>query len=191
MRTIIPRGARLVPESAAKVFAGKIYDVYQWEQELFDGSTATYEMLGRPDTLQVMAIKDHHLVVLQEQQPSYGAPFYGLPGGRHDVPAETELEAAKRELREETGMEFKTWKLIEVRQPHTKIEWFVYLYVASDFIRQIDQKLDAGERISVHLVDLERARELARSDETRHLPVELLEQVDSIDELINLPPYEV
>ncbi len=189
MRTVIPASARLLPETATKVFAGKIFDVYQWEQELFDGTKATFEMLGRPDTIQVIAIKDHKLVVLHEEQPSY-QPFYGLPGGRHDVPSETELEAAKRELLEETGLAFKNWKLIDVTQPQAKIEWFVYLYVATDFLEQVTPHLDAGEKIQVELVDLIRARELASGPDVRHLPADLLAQASSIDALADLPEYQ-
>jgi 8-oxo-dGTP pyrophosphatase MutT (NUDIX family) len=157
---------------------------------MFDGTTATFEMLSRPDTIQVLAIKDHQLVVIHEEQPGLGRPFYGLAGGRHDVPTETELEAAKREVLEETGMTFKTWKLAQITQPHTKIEWFVYLFVASDFQSQTTQHLDAGEKITVELVDLARARELAASDETRFLPREVLESAASIDAIIDLPEFK-
>ena len=188
MRTIIPSGARLIPKNAKKVFTGKIFDVYHWDQEMFDGSKEVFEMLGRPDTLQILAIKDGKLVIVHEQQPG-SKPFYGMPGGRHDVPGETEVEAAKRELLEETGLTFKTWKLIDVTQPHTKIEWFVYLYVATDFVSQTERHLDAGEKIEVELVDLVRARELANGPDVRHLPKDLLEQVKSIDELADLPEY--
>jgi ADP-ribose pyrophosphatase len=188
MRTIVPAGARLIPKIAKKVFTGQIFDVYHWEQELFNGEKATFEMLGRPDTLQILAIKDGKLVILHEEQPGSG-PFYGLPGGRHDVAGETELEAAQRELLEETGLTFKTWKLIEVAQPHTKIEWFVYLYVASDFVSETKPHLDAGEKIEVELADLARARELAGGPDVRHLPKDLLEQVNSIEALTDLPEY--
>ncbi len=189
MRTIIPVGARLLPPSAKQVFAGQIYNVHQWQQKLYDGSEATFEMLSRPDTIQVMGIKDHQLVVLKEQQPGLDQAFYGLPGGRHDVAGETELDAAKREMLEETGMSFSTWKLIDVIQPHTKIEWFVYLYVATGFTGQAPQHLDPGEKIDVELAGLERARTLA-AGRSRDLPRELLEQVKTIDELANLPEYK-
>ena len=96
MRTILPPKARLVPDTAKLAFQGKMFGVYQWEQALYDGTSSTFEMLKRPDTLQVFAVKDGQLVVLKEEQPTMGAPFYGLPGGRHDVATETELEAAQR-----------------------------------------------------------------------------------------------
>jgi ADP-ribose pyrophosphatase len=189
MRTILPLKHRLVPDTATRVFQGKIFDVYQWEQELFDGSTATFEMLKRPDTIQVLAIKDHKLVILKEEQPSMGAPFYGLPGGRHDVESETEVEAVQRELREETGLTFTNWRLIDVTQPHAKIDWMVYLYLATDFEAQGAIHLDAGEKIEVQYVDYAEALRLARGDENRFLPRELLESVKSIDELAKLPQF--
>ena len=191
MRTIIPAGARLLPKTARKVFTGKIYDVYQWEQQMFDGTTETFEMLGRPDTLQVIGIDGDKLVVLKEEQPSLAKPFYGLPGGRHDYPEESELDAAKREMLEETGLSFKKWKLIRVDQPHTKIEWFVYLFVASDVTARTDKHLDAGEKIEVMRLTVAEARRLASDPAVRHLPKELLDSVESIDDLENLPEYEV
>src|SRR5258708_6669738 len=121
MRNIIPKTARLLPPQAKRVFKGVIFDVYQWPQKMFNGSFETFEMLKRPDTIQVIAVKDDKIVVLEEEQPDRG-PFFGLPGGRNDHEDESELEAAKREVREETGFTFKTWKLLDVKQPHAKID---------------------------------------------------------------------
>jgi ADP-ribose pyrophosphatase len=191
MRTIIPPGARLIPGSAKKVFTGKIYDVYQWEQELYDGSTDTFEMLGRPDTIQVLAIDGDKIVFLKEQQPSLGAPFYGLPGGRHDVTGESELDAARREMREETGLEFENWKLISVEQPHTKIEWFVYLFLATGVKSRAPQNLDAGEKIEVLHLTLAEAKRLSHDPAVRHLPTELLDGAESLNDLLGIPAYPV
>src|ERR1700691_3967497 len=119
MRSYIPSDARLIPDQANCVFRGKIYDVYQWQQQMFDGSFETFEMLKRPDTVKALAIKDDSLVVLEQEQPG-SKLFFDLPGGRHDVASETELEAVKREMLEETGLTFGSWKLIEVTQPFSK-----------------------------------------------------------------------
>jgi ADP-ribose pyrophosphatase len=132
MRKVLPENARLVPAKAELVFKGVIYDVYHWQQEVFDGSMATFEMLKRPDTVEAIAVRDDKIVILEQEQPSRKT-YFGLPGGRHDVEGEDELDAAKRELLEETGLSFRTWKLLKVTQPHTKIEQFVYTFLATDF----------------------------------------------------------
>ena len=69
MRTVVPVNVDLLPAQAQRVFKGVIFDVYQWQQEMFDGTTETFEMLKRPDTVEVIAIKDDKLVVVHEQQP--------------------------------------------------------------------------------------------------------------------------
>ena len=147
MKKTVPPEAILVPDTATKVFSGKIFDVYQWPQTLFDGSTATFEMLKRPDTMQVIAIKDGKIVMVRDEQPNRGRKL-SFPGGRADEDASW-LDAAKRELLEETGLTFKTWKLLAAYQPMPKIEQFVAWFVATDFESEQPQKLDAGERIEV------------------------------------------
>jgi 8-oxo-dGTP pyrophosphatase MutT (NUDIX family) len=115
--------------------------------------------------------------------------MYGLPMGRHDVESETELEAAQRELREETGLIFDTWRLIDITQPDRKVESFVYVFLATDFVEEVEQVLDGGERISVKLMDRDEAVAAAKSDASRYLPTAMLESLGSIDELANLPQY--
>jgi ADP-ribose pyrophosphatase len=189
MRTLLPPKAKLIPENAKRVFQGEIFDVYQWPQEMYDGSQATFEMLKRADTVTVLAVKDHKLVVLNESQPSSPHSYYATPGGRHDVDSETELEAAQREMLEETGLTFKSWRLIDIKQPQAKIDWFVYTFLATDFDSQQPPHLDAGEKIEVELVDHDRALELAKQTRPGYIPTDLLEQVKAIDELADLPEY--
>ena len=188
MRTITPQSARLVPDSAERVFEGVLFDVYQWQQEMFDGSYATFEMMKRPDTIVVIAVKGDKLVVVEQEQPGHSA-FYDFPGGRHDVDSEDELAAAKRELLEETGMSFNTWKLVDVSQPVFKLEWFVYTFVATDFNGQVEQHLDAGEKVSLRLEDFATAKQMAMSPKSRNMARELLRDLDSLDDLVNLPPF--
>lgn len=189
MRTIIPSDAYLIPESAECVFQGKIFDVYQWKQEQFDGTHKTFEMTKRPDTVSIIGIKDGGLVVIHQKQPGHKM-ILDLPGGRHDVDSETELDAAKREMREETGMTFANWKLVHAWQPVIKMEWFIYTYIASDFISQDEQKLDAGEKIAIELMDFANVLSQADSNTSYGLPKDLLERAGSLEGLLNLPVYE-
>lgn len=188
MKKIVPKNAHLIPKDAERVFSGTIFDVYHWQQEMFDGSFETFEMLKRVDTLKVLAVVDNKLVVLEEEQPKFGT-FIDIPGGRHDYEQESNLEAAKREMLEETGMTFKQWRLIQVEQPMGKAEWFCYLYLAFDLENQIDPVLDAGEKISVIKMSLDEYRALRKDSKLRWWP-EILDEVGSIEELLNLPEFK-
>lgn len=187
MRTIIPKNAKLIPEAARRVFKGEIFDVYQWPQKMFDGSIETFEMLKRADTIKIIAVVDDKIVILEEEQPEHTSSFIDFPGGRHDVESETELDAAKRELLEETGMSFKNWRLIKVEQPYIKMDWFIYLYLATGFEGQGEQKLDAGEKITVKHVDLNELKRLATNPKARHMPKDLIESCPRLENLLSLP----
>lgn len=186
MRTFIPKDAKVIPKEAKQVFKGIIFDVYQWEQKLYDGSFTTFEMLKRPDTVKVIPVKDDKLVVQEQEQPMQGF-FYDFPGGRHDVEAETELEAVQRETLEETGMRFATWKLLRVEQPQPKIDWLIYTFLATDFIDQKEQELDAGEKIANALKTFDEVKELLSNPNARWLAKDILEDLGTLEELLQLP----
>lgn len=146
----LPPSAHLVPAQAHRVFQGQIFDVYQWPQPLFDGTTATFEMLKRPDTVVIIGLDDDDTVITQnEQQPGGISRTGGVPVGRVDQTDASVLIAAQREMREETGLEFRNWRLLHVRQPEAKIEWFIHTFVATEVTHRGAQHLDAGERITV------------------------------------------
>lgn len=184
VRRILPKNAVTVPKNAKRVFKGIIYDTYQWQQKLFDGSFATFEMLKRPDTVKVLAVKNGRVVITEQEQPNQ-RKFYDIPGGMHDQENETELEATQRELLEETGLIFKTWRLLTAVQPHRKIEQFVYIFLATDFVESIEPNADAGEKIKVHLLPFDEAKELLSSADARFFP-EVLREADSLEDLYAL-----
>lgn len=177
----------MVPKRAKLAFKGIIFDVYQWDEKGWDGSTLKYEMLKRPDTVRVIAIKDDKIVMLEEEQPHIGK-FCDIPGGRHEFAEEDELQAAQRELLEETGMKFKTWKLLSVVQPLAKVEQFMYVFLATDFDSQHDTKLDAGEKITVRLMSFDEVKANYASGKGRLIPTQI-KAAESLDDLLNWPEY--
>lgn len=191
MRLYIPPKAKLIPPQAVQAFKGIIFDTYQWEQELFDGSKTTYEMLKRPDSVRVLAIVDGKIVITKQEQ-SFVGNFIDLPGGFHDREGENELDAAKRELKEETGVECKHWKLLEAVQLQNKIEQFNYLFLAYDAVEgntveTRTQKLDAAEKVEVLYLSLEEVKQIYNDPVVRYLPKHIFDQVNSIEELKDLP----
>lgn len=187
-RKFIPQDAKLIPEQAELKFSGEIFDVYQWPQEMFDGSIEAFEMLDRTDTTIVIAIKDDKIIVTRQKQPRKDW-FYAYPGGRIDKDDADELAGAKRELLEETGMKFANWKLINAKQPYTKINWIVYTFLATDFLEQGTQHLDAGEMIDVLELSFDGFVELLQRPDASDLQLNFIDykQLKSLQDLIDLP----
>lgn len=190
MKKVVPASAHLIPPEAKCVFKGQIYDVYQWEQKLFDGTSATFEMLKRPDTVTVIPIDGDKIITIEDEQPYTGKKL-SFPGGRVDLADLSILEAAKREVKEEIGYEFDGWKLVNVTQPHSKLEWFIYFYIASSGHRTSKPRLDAGERISVNKLSFNKAKDLVVT-KSGYLgeSMSIFEKADNLSELINLPEFK-
>lgn len=148
------------PDNAKKVFEGIVFDVYQWEQEMFDGSTETFEAIKRIDSVTVVAVVDGKILINKEEQPGRGT-FVALPGGRVDRD-ETSLEAVKRELLEETG--YLSMSLIEWfstdASDMAKLEWNSHYFIAKDCIKNKEIELDPGEKIETKLITLEELIEI-------------------------------
>jgi ADP-ribose pyrophosphatase len=190
MQKVIPTDAVLLPDNSVRVFEGMIYDVYQWPQALFDGSEHTFEMLKRPDTVQVIAIVDDKILLLDDEQPHLGNKKT-FPGGRVDEADETILSAAQREVQEETGYSFNSWRLIKVWQPHTKIEWFVHLFLAWDVAGEQPTKHDAGEKISMQALNFDEVKAMV-TGRIGHLgaAAPLFEKVEKLEDLQILPEFQ-
>ena len=150
-----------MPDHAKCVFKGKIFDVYQWEQAMYDGTTKTFEKLKRPDTVVVFPILDDGRILLTEQEQPGKKPFIGACGGRMDE-GEDVLEAAKREFLEETGYEAQEYILWKAVHPTSKIDWVVYLFIAKGCKKVSDQALDGGEKISLKIVSFDELLQIGR-----------------------------
>lgn len=178
----LPPKANVIPDNAKAVFVGEIFTVYQWQQEMFDGSFETFEMLKRPDTVVVIAIDEGKIVTLNEEQPGGTKRKNILPKGRVDPTDMSILEAAQRELREETGMEFSDWRLLQINQPHSKIEWFVYTFVAQKKIAQHHPSVDPGEKIEVLWSDFST---LKQTQNMLDRDIKALQQGETLEEFIS------
>jgi ADP-ribose pyrophosphatase len=138
-----PEPIQSMPEHAKQVFEGEIFDVYQWEQKMYDGSVATFERLKRPDTVIVFPVLPNGNILLTKQEQPGLKPFIGAAGGQVDK-GEGILEAAHRELLEETGCVAKEMILWKATQNHRKIDWVVFVFIAKGIERVSDLRLDPG-----------------------------------------------
>ena len=149
-----------LPKNARRVFKGEIFEVWQWPQKMYDGSTETFEMLKRPDTAVVIPVVGDKILILTQAQPNRPKAFYSIAGGRRGK-GETPLNAAKRELLEETGYVSRDWKLWNSVDPVGKMVWTVYTYIARDCIFWQPPRPDAGEKVSAKLISFDEFLNLA------------------------------
>ncbi len=149
-----------LPTNATLVFKGKLFEVWQWEQKMYDGSAETFERIRRADTVQVIAVAGDKILIQQQEQPDRPESFISLPGGRCDN-NEDPLTAIKRELLEETGYASKDWALWKEHHPAGKILWDGYTYIARNALYQEAPHLDAGEKIEVKLISFDEFLALA------------------------------
>lgn len=92
------------------VFKGRIWNVVA-EQFDYHGQELTREFVAHPGAVAVVALNDEREVLLINQ---YRHPvrsyLWEIPAGLLDEPGESRLEAAKRELLEETGYLAGGWQ---------------------------------------------------------------------------------
>jgi ADP-ribose pyrophosphatase len=152
-----------IPKQSKRVFKGEIFDVYHWEQKMFDGSHQTFEILKRPDTVEIIPTVGDKILIAEQEQPTLPL-FYSLFGGRVDA-GEKPLETAKRELLEESGYSSDGWELIHSYEPYAnKMDWTVFRYIARNCKKTAEQNLDAGEKIKVLTISFDEFLDIVDSE---------------------------
>ncbi len=155
-----------VPESAKLAFEGKIFDVYQWEQALYDGSTHTFEKITRQDTAVVYPIlEDGKILLIKDSQPQRDTVITA-PSGRLET-GENPEQAIVRELLEETGHRAETLVPFYTHQPYEKIDWFVHVFIGKNCKKVQEPKVDAGEKIELMPVSFDELVDLVLSESIR------------------------
>jgi ADP-ribose pyrophosphatase len=120
-----------LPDHARKVYQGGIFDVHEWEQEMFDGSTHIFERVSALPIVKLICImEDGTILINREEQPGKDI-FLSLPGGRLE-PGEASEEGAKRELLEETGYQARSLELIDTHHVGYRVDLSIHLYIAKE-----------------------------------------------------------
>ena len=146
-----------MPVTPWKELGRKLYkhsdfkEIVDIDFELPDGSRRTYALTHVGRVVSVLALTQDHRVVLARQfRPGPDCVLDELPGGKVDE-GETEEQAARRELAEETG--YVAEKLIYLGQfyegAYSTIRQHGYLALGCE--KKATQKLDPTEFIEVVL----------------------------------------
>ena len=91
------------------VFHGKIFDIEKDIVRVQSGELKEREVMKHPGGVVIVPLHGDKIIFVKQYR--YGAKdfLFELPAGKFDFPDEDPLEAAKRELSEETGGYAKDW----------------------------------------------------------------------------------
>lgn len=159
-----------IPPHAEKVFSGVRMDIYQWDQELYDGSMTRFERVRfRDGAFVIWVLGDGRILMTEQWQPARHDVFFSLPGGWFDTVDEDPLECAQRELYEETGYESDDYELWVVAEWSVNLIGYTYFYIARNcVIRRPHHNPDAGEKIRVFTTDIDEFLSLALDPRFTH-----------------------
>jgi 8-oxo-dGTP pyrophosphatase MutT (NUDIX family) len=115
-----------------------------------DGSTSRREVIGHPGAVAIVSYDERFLYLVRQPREAVGEDaLLELPAGKLDVPGESPVECAKRELAEEVGKSASEWR--ELKRFYTSpgfAEEEVIVYLATG-LADADAEPDAEERLEV------------------------------------------
>ncbi len=163
----------ITEEGKYKVLSSKYLFNRPWltvrleEAELPDGRLVPeYYVLEYPNWINVVAItEDGQMVMERQYRHAVGSTAFEIPCGVIEK-GEEPIEAAQRELMEETGFGGGEWSLLMKGAPNPgSNNNYCFSFLAKGVRKMSSQKLDATEDISVHLLSEEYVRQLLEDGE--------------------------
>lgn len=125
-----------------------------------------YYVFEYPDWVNVLALtREGRFVVIDQYRHGLGRTDYELVAGVCDPTDATPLDAARRELWEETGYGGGQWrKLMEISANPATQNNLTHCFLATGVERISTQHLEATEDVHVHLLTRDQMRELLQTD---------------------------
>ncbi|AJS57969.1 NUDIX domain-containing protein [Paenibacillus sp. IHBB 10380] len=142
--------------STQSIFQGKIISLQVDTVQLPNGNTATREVVKHPGAVAVLALHEGKLIVVDQYRQPLGRCEVEIPAGKLE-PGEDPLEAAVRELKEETG--YSCGEMKHLQSFYTSpgfADELIHLYVTED-LTVGDMAPDEDEFLEMSELTLEEA----------------------------------
>ncbi|KHF43624.1 MAG: NUDIX domain-containing protein [Saccharomonospora viridis] len=166
MSTSTPGNHEFTVASSRDIHIGRVVGLRIDEVVMPGGSTASREVVEHLGAVAVCAVDDDGAVTLVHQyRHPLGDRLWELPAGLLDQPGEDPVEAARRELVEEAGLEARRWDtLVDIAASPGFTDEVVRVFLARELTR-VDRRAHGEEEadLVVHSVPLEQAVHMALS----------------------------
>jgi len=143
---------------------------FDWLKHPTEDRTLKRLVLESVDWINVVALtEDGQSVMVEQYRFGVGSCTLETPGGMVDS-GETPLQAAQRELKEETGYSGGRWKSLGAVQPNPAIHSHLcHHFLAEGVTKNDSQDLGQGEAIAVHLYTIDQVRSAIVDGSLRHV----------------------
>ncbi|HEY0828939.1 MAG TPA: NUDIX hydrolase [Bacilli bacterium] len=140
------------------IYQGRIISLQIEHVTLPNGKSATREVVKHPGAVAVIALDRDHMLVVEQYRKALQRSQVEIPAGKLEQ-GEDPLEAAKRELEEETGYQCKSIKLVcsFYTSPGFADE-LIHLYVAEGLTKG-QNNLDDDEFLECESISLQKAQQ--------------------------------
>ena len=138
-----------------RLFSGAVFDLEVDQVKLPNGKPSTRELIRHKGAVAVVPLFPDHTVAVEEQyRYAVGKILIEIPAGKLDSPGEDREEAARRELREETGLVAgKLTCLGDYYGSPAIVDERITLYLATE-LSEGERSLDDDEFLSVRRIPL-------------------------------------
>ena len=141
--------------STEKIFDGRVVHLERATVELPNGKTATREIVRHVGAAAVVAVDENgRVAVVRQWRCAAGRVLLEIPAGKLDAFGADRLEAAKRELREETGLTASSFRhLADILTTPGFSDEVIGLYLATG-LSQGESQPDDDEFLNVEFIDI-------------------------------------
>lgn len=154
--------------SSEEIFKGVVVHLYKDQVKLPNGSESVREVLRDCRAVCVIPVdSDGNVTMVRQYRYAHSKVLCEIPAGKLDA-GEDFLDAAKRELLEETGITAGKYTFLgEIYTTPAFVDEVIYMYMATELSESGEQHLDRDEFLNVEKIPLSELVDMTMRGEIR------------------------